>query len=320
MAIAMLCLSLLLLAGAGLAAWTRMLIRRAEREFPPLGQFVAVNGIQLHVLARGDPRGAPPIVLLHGAFSALQDFSATIIDELAKTHRTLAIDRPGHGYSSRPAAPWVGTPAAQAELVHEALAVLGMKRPLFVGFSWGGAVALAHALRYPEQTAGLVLLASPTHPWPAPIEREYFLPTWPVIGPLLVHTIVAPIGRILAASGVERAFYPCPVSPRFVASPYPLATRPASFAANAEDLRVLKEELRDMVKHYGELRLPVALVHGTDDHTVGLRTHSERLHAQVPGTELIRIAGAGHQLLYTHPRVVLETIERVAARVGQPAR
>lgn len=318
MAIAIFSLTALALAFGGLGAWTWVLGRRAERSFPPLGQLVAVQDIRLHYVEQGpagDPSATVPIVLVHGAFGALQDFTATILDDLARSHRVIAFDRPGHGHSERPAPPWVGTPAAQAALIHEALVALGVNRPLVVGFSWGGTVALSYALQFPGETGALVLLASPSYPWPDPIERKYFIPTWPLLGPLLVHTIVAPVGQLLSMRGVAHAFYPLPVSPAFARSPYPLATRPGSFAANAEDMRLLKDAVRDMSARYGELTLPMALIHGDRDRTVRLKTHSAPFHANVPASELAVVPGAGHQLLYTHPHLVLEVIERLAKRV-----
>jgi pimeloyl-ACP methyl ester carboxylesterase len=294
--------------------WTERYARQAEREFPPLGKFVMVQGLRIHYVERGPtlPASAaqgnlPTIVLLHGAFSALQDFTATIFDELAQSHRVIALDRPGHGYSERDPA-WVGSPQAQAALLRSALAALGIDRATVVGFSYGGTVAMAYAQQFPGATAALVLLAGPTHPWPDPIEPEYFISLWPVIGPLIVHTLVAPLGSARSSKGVAGAFYPLPVAPGFSASPFPLALRPASFAANAQDMRLLKDAVREMSPHYPELQPPVTIVHGTLDHVVGIKTHSDKLKAQLPGVRLIPIPGAGHQIMYTHPRIVIDAI------------
>jgi pimeloyl-ACP methyl ester carboxylesterase len=312
---------LVALAAAG-ALSTLWLTRRAERRFPPTGTYVSVRGIRLHYLDLGPtalqpslPSGgaALPIVLLHGAFSALQDYSATILPELAKSHRVLAFDRPGQGYSGRDATT-MGTPQGQADTIREALAALDVSRAVMVGFSYGGAVALAHAVRHREATAALILLAAPTHPWPGPIDTEYFVPTWPVLGPLLLHTLVMPLGTMLTSRGTAAAFYPLPIASGFAASPVPLALRPGSYAANAQDIRELKPALREMSSDYGTLRLPITIVHGAEDHTVGLKTHSDKLKAQLPAVDLIPLPGAGHQLLYTHPAVVLDAIERTVAK------
>ena len=307
---------------ATLAGWlfTERFARKAEREFPPLGKFVMVDGRRIHYVERGPSHpaadsqyaGPPPIVLLHGAFSALQDFSATILDELAKSHRVFAVDRPGHGYSERDPA-WESSPQAQAAVIRASLAAIGVQRAVMVGFSYGGTVALAHALRYPGATTALVLLAGPSHPWPDPIDPEYYISTWPVVGSWIVRTLVAPLGTALARKGVMGAFYPLPVAPGFVASPFPLALRPASFEANSQDMRLLKDAVREMSPHYPELKPPVTIVHGTLDHVVGIKTHSDKLRVQLPSLELIPISGAGHQIMYTHPWIVIDAILRASA-------
>ena len=83
-----------ILAGGGLTLW---LTQRANAAFPPLGRFVTVDGARLHVVVKGE---GPAIVLLHGAFGTLHDFTNTIADDLARTHRVVAIDRPGQATAS----------------------------------------------------------------------------------------------------------------------------------------------------------------------------------------------------------------------------
>ena len=75
---------------------------------------------------------------------------ADVLDLLAKRHRVIAFDRPGFGYSDRPhGSAW--SARAQADLLRDALVVLGINRPVVLGHSWGAAVALALALNHPER-------------------------------------------------------------------------------------------------------------------------------------------------------------------------
>src|SRR5262245_34352567 len=128
----------LLLAGSlvgGLLAYGALGRRRIEAANPPLGSFVEVGGVRLHYAAKGS---GPPVVLVHGASITLRDWTASIFDDLvAAGHRTLAFDRPGYGYSDRPGGEWP-SPAVQARLLREALARLGVERPILVGHSWAG--------------------------------------------------------------------------------------------------------------------------------------------------------------------------------------
>jgi len=72
-------------------------------------------------------------------------------------HKIVAFDRPGHGQSQRPRH-GDATVEVQASLLHDALKQLHIVRPIMVGHSWGGALALVYAITYPKEVAGLVLL------------------------------------------------------------------------------------------------------------------------------------------------------------------
>jgi pimeloyl-ACP methyl ester carboxylesterase len=69
--------------------------RKVEREHPPTGRFVTVNGVRLHYLERGE---GPPVVLLHGKVVTPEEFQTSgVVDLLARQHRVIAFDRPGFG-------------------------------------------------------------------------------------------------------------------------------------------------------------------------------------------------------------------------------
>ena len=111
----------------------RQLARNAERDNPPAGQFLEVNGAQLHYVERGS---GPPLVLLHGNGSMIEDFeSSGLIDLAAENYRVIVFDRPGFGHSNRPRNV-VWTPAAQAELINSALQQLGVSQAIVLGHSW----------------------------------------------------------------------------------------------------------------------------------------------------------------------------------------
>jgi len=254
--------SAVLLLAAGFAA-TRVLARSARARYPALGEHVLVDGLRQHVVDRGS---GEPVVFVHGAFGALQDFTATLLDVAARRYRCIAWDRPGHGYSERPATE--ADPGAQADLLAGLIDELELDAPLLVGFSYGGAVALATALRRPERVRGVVLLNGPSHPWPDPIEWTYRLPAVPVLGTLLTETLLTPVGTLLADASVRRAFAPAEVAPAFERSPVALALRPASYRANAEDMRTLKPFLAEQQDRYGELAVPLTIVVASADRVV----------------------------------------------------
>ena len=85
---------------AAMTAYNVYRARKVEREHPPTGRFVTVDGVRLHYIEKGE---GPPVVLLHGNVVTAEDFETSgVLDLLAKRHRVIAFDRPGFGYSDRP--------------------------------------------------------------------------------------------------------------------------------------------------------------------------------------------------------------------------
>lgn len=198
----------------------------------------------------------------------------------------------------------------------EVVRALQLERPLLVGFSYGGSVALTAALLAPGELRGVVLINSPSHPWPDPTELKYSLPLVPGVGPLLTETVVTPLGALFAQASIEQAFAPLPVPEAFARSPVMLALRPEGFRANAEDMRTLKPFLGEQVARYPGLAVPVTLVVGLGDRVVSTTLHGPALSAASARVRVIEVSGAGHQLLYTHPGVVIGAVDEAMAAAG----
>ena len=290
---------------------TRVLVARAEARFPQLGKFIEVDGARHHYIDQGQ---GSPIVFVHGAFGASQDFVATIFPALSKRYRCIAWDRPGHGYSERNGDSL--DPGAQARILFDFVDALEFDEPpLLVGFSYGGAVVLSAGLIEPESVRGVVLLNGPSHPWPDPLDFQYQLPTVPVLGPLAVETLLMPFGLLVSDLSVEAAFSPRPIEERFKqSSPVALSLRPASYRANAEDIRLLKPFLRAQSEHYESYAAPLTLIVAEGDTVVSPTIHSPALVEAVPEARMIRLENAGHQILYTHTDVVIETVDEAMGR------
>jgi lipase len=109
--------------------------------------------VRLHAVEYGDPAG-PPVVCLHGVTGEGERFGRLGSGPLA-SHRVVAFDLRGHGHSDW-SPPWTtGSLAADALDTADAL---GIERAGWVGFSFGGRVAAALALRAPERVDRLALL------------------------------------------------------------------------------------------------------------------------------------------------------------------
>jgi len=242
-----------------LVAMSTFGISRIEAEHPPAGHFILVDGVRLHVaelgLAPGSPGAEPAVVLIHGASGNMEDMRLALGEKLAATHRVILIDRPGHGWSSRPSGDTYASPAYQAELVAKALEQLNVRRAILVGHSWGGAFATAYALAFPERTAGLVLLSAVTHPWPGDPGWYNNLVSLRGIGPLFLRTLVYPLGSFMI-DGVSRSvFEPQAVPPDYVRrAAIRLVLRPKTFFANARDLALLRNFIAAQVPSYADRR------------------------------------------------------------------
>lgn len=305
-------LAVLALALGGLALWNQSLARKAEREFPPRGRFLSVDGVRLHYVEAGAGR---PILLLHGANGSSADFAETVLPALAERGRAVAVDRPGHGWSERPAGRDM-SPAAQMRLLRGLARELGLERPLLVAFSWSGAPALAWALEHGEELSGLVLLAGVAYDWGTPVDLKWRMPEWPLLGPLIVETASLTLGGLVLEAAARQSFAPDPPPPAFARGAVALALRPASFRANAEDVRALKPFLGAQSGRYASLRTPIHILHGDADTVVGLDIHSRRLAREAPDVALTVLPGAGHLLPYAHPAAVIEAIDRALAKAG----
>lgn len=301
----------------GLMLYTMFGVYRAERDYPPLGQYVEVEGLRLHYLSTGE---GPTIVLLHGASATLRDFHASIYDPLARNHRIIALDRPGYGYSERPKGPWPD-PSSQARLIRAALVKLKVQRPLLVGHSWSGSVVLAYLLAYPDEVAGGVLIGGTSHPWKGGVAWYNHLAAVPIIGELFARTLLYPMGSLMLESGIESVFQPNPVTPAYQnRTGVVLALRSHSFLANAEDARGLSNYLAQQSQHYESIQTPLLLITGDSDTVVPPWNHAERLIKQVPHASLIVLKSTGHAPHHSHTERVAQLIEQFATQATETHR
>jgi pimeloyl-ACP methyl ester carboxylesterase len=305
-------LDLQLIAAAGtvgsLAATAALVARSAratEHANPPNGRFVTVRGVKLHYLERGS---GSPVVLLHGNALTATDWAVSgVLDRLAVDHRVIAFDRPGFGYSERPRnVAW--TPAKQAELIHAALAQIGVVRPTVVAHSWGTLVALALALDHPADVERLVLISGYYFP-SARLDGALQAPSiTPVLGDLLRYTILPVMGRLTAPLTKRQLFGPAPVPERFAQFPLSMSLRPSQLRAAAEEGVLMVPAATELQARYGELDVPLEIIAGRGDLIVDPMTQSNRLAQMVLKEDAQLVQGAGHMVHYFAP-------DRVAAAV-----
>jgi pimeloyl-ACP methyl ester carboxylesterase len=297
-----------LLAASAVVAYIQS--RHAEREHPPPGRFIDVDGVRLHYIEKGT---GSAVLLLHGAGVTAEDYVASgLVDRLSQRYRVIAFDRPGYGYSNRPAGrAW--TARAQADLLEQACVALGMDRVIVVGHSWGTLIALEMAMEYPARVLGLVLVSGYYFPTPRLDSLILATPAIPVFGQLMRHTVSPLFGRLLTPRMIRRMFAPGPVPQDFAtAVPLPLMLRPGQLRASAQDAGRMVPTALALNRRYGELRMPTVILAGAGDEIVKPDGQSMRLEKQLAHGELEVIPDAGHMLHHSHADRVSDAVNRVS--------
>ena len=293
-----------------LALITQAGVLALQRAYPAQGRMIEVAGATLNVVDIGPREAAgPPVVLIHGASSNLEVMRRPLGDMLAKNHRVILIDRPGHGWSTRTRTV-DSTPAIQAAMIDEALEKLGVVRAIFVVHSWSGALGARMALDHRQRVAGLVMLAPVAYPWPGGVGWYNKAVTIPVIGPLLAYTITLPLGLFLTEPGARGVFLPQIMPDGFVSdTATALLLRPHEFLANARDLVTLKAAVAEQATRYADIKVPTVVISGEIDKTVSPNRHSRPFAKAVPNAKLIVLPNVGHMVQNAAPELVISEIE-----------
>lgn len=299
---------------------------QAEGDYPPIGEFVEVTGGQVHYVQDGS---GPHLVLLHGAGGNLREFTFDLMGRLTDRYTVTVFDRPGLGYTDR--VPGVATgltategdsPQDQAAMLREAADKLGVTDPIVAGHSFGGIVSYAWAVAgldedSPVNASAVVSLAGVTMPWPGELGRYYR-----VNGSAIGGLITIPAIAALATPGAIESSIESTFAPQSAPDGYGdyigagLTLRPNSMRANIRQVNTSRPQVVALSRRYPELSLPIEIVHGEEDTTVPIHVHAEEVAKIVPQVNTVRLPGVGHMPHHAEPDIVVDAIDRAAARAG----
>lgn len=259
-----------------------------------------------------------PIVLIHGALVTHVDWMGPVFDGMARLGRVLALDRPGHGRSRRPR--FAASPAEQAFQIHDGLERLRVRRPVLVGHSFGGMVALAYAAAFPDEVGGLVLAAPVTRPEFRPLEHVVLAPrSMPLIGPVLAEASRWSLDPVMLRL-VQRAMF-APQRPPddwLARYPYDQVLRPSQMVKEGEDAAAIAPGAPTGMVDISAVRAPTVIVAGDKDQVVDPGRHAKPLHMTLPGSELQILPGVGHMLHHVAaPALLNATAARLASAGGE---
>ena len=302
-------LLLVVIVVCGLIGFAAYAARQVEIADPPRGRFLELDGCRIHYVDEG---AGPPLFLIHGLGGQLRNFTYALIGRLTNEFRVIAVDRPGSGYSTRPAG---ADPRlrAQAEVMAKIIEALNLDRPLVVGHSLGGAITLAIGLDHPECASGLALIAPVTQlvATPPAAFRGLDIKS-PLLRWIVAWTVATPLGILSAERVLKAVFAPEKVPADFARlGGGALGLRPQSFYATSTDLEAVNDGFAGLIGRYPTLTLPAGILFGKGDNLLDFRVHGQATRDQIPSLDLELIEG-GHMLPVTAPDAVADFIRRLA--------
>ena len=106
-------------------------------------------------------KGNPPLVFIHGGFADHTHFTPQF-DYFKRNHHVLTMDLRGHGESEKPQQDYTIT--AYSDDIYWLCQQVGIKKPIVIGHSMGGLIALEVNKRYPDFPTGIVIMDTPIAP------------------------------------------------------------------------------------------------------------------------------------------------------------
>jgi pimeloyl-ACP methyl ester carboxylesterase len=234
----------------------------------------------------------PPLILVHGFGASTFDFEEFVLEPLARSHRVIAVDLYGHGWSQRADEFQYGWPLWSDQLAGT-LDALGIERAAVAGHSMGGGVAAVFAGRHPERVERLILVDAlfPLEPDEIPLVFRGL--QTPVLSPLMLGVVadVSPPGS----------------SPAYV-------ERARLWARIAGTRWALLGYLHDpnrrsgLSQAYSAIAAPTLVLHGTADPNVPYAA-MERAAPAIRNARIVKLEGGGHFPFRDAPDVFVREVE-----------
>ncbi len=278
-------------------------------------KFVSVQGYNLHYVEAGEGQ---PIVLIPGAFSTYRHWNR-IIPYLSEHYKLLCLDYLGVGDSDKPKSGFGYTIEEQADLVVKMIEALQIQKVHILGVSYGGAIALNLAARYPEKVDMIVSIeGNGIKHQNIPYKPMKGLLGWPVLGELSIGMIRAGIAnRLVAKSVMGKAWEQMNEAAQkeiveIIAQNNKMASR-VSWHLISQTL----ETSKDFTDQAKTIRIPVLYLYGKNSYYHGMaETNAEFLKAYLQNVEIVRFNDGIHDLELQKPEEVADIVLQFLANNG----
>ncbi|MBI2691306.1 MAG: alpha/beta hydrolase [Solirubrobacterales bacterium] len=279
----------------------------SEPPAPAGSKYAMTEGVNFNYVET--PGREPAVVMIHGHPGTYLDWA--YVQQKLSGRRTIAIDRPGYGYSSGGYIDFND----QVSAIHALTKKLKLDRPVIAGHSYGGALAIAYAQKYPRETKAIVAVDPGVEPNGGSafdkLQAQFVkVMQLPVIQPLAYATFSQAVLSASADPQVKKAFEPDPINPDY-------EKQLKAVSLKSSDLKTFADEELDyggvvdqLAAKYSATRTPAWVIQGTDDQLVPTSA-VEQMAGQLPNAKYIPLSG-GHMQTWVHPTQVARAINSAA--------
>jgi 2-hydroxymuconate-semialdehyde hydrolase len=249
---------------------------------PEIGRQIVAGGIATNY---HDVGSGAPVLLIHGSGPGVTAWAnwRLVLPELAKTCRAIAPDMVGFGYTERPAGVEYGVDGWVDHAIG-LLDALDIEQTNLIGNSFGGAIALALAIRHPQRVRRLVLMGSVGVPFPITAELDAVWGYAPSLQAMRGLLDIFAHDRSLVTDELAELRYQASIRPGFQESfsamfPAPRQRWVDAMASAEADIRAIKHK--------------TLVIHGRDDRVIPL-SNSLTLNRWIDDSQLHVFGRCGH--------------------------
>lgn len=238
--------------------------------------YAHVNALKMYYEIHG---AGAPLVLLHGAFGTAEGWSG-VLPALSKSRRVILLELQGHGRTAD-----TNRPLSFEQMAEDTAALLGqldIRQADVFGYSMGGDVAVALAIKHPDLVRKLAILGAGT----GPTQKTYDVESYKQFKSMTPETFNFPQ----------------------VKDPYMrLAPDPAKWPMLVSKIIKMDDNFLGFPDNdVRGIRAQTLIILG--DHDVVRVAHGEEVRRLIPNCQLAILRDADHFVIFTNPEKVLAVL------------
>jgi pimeloyl-ACP methyl ester carboxylesterase len=278
-------------------------------------KFVVVQGYNIHYVETGE---GEPILLIPGAFSTYRHWNR-IIPYLSKHYKLLCLDYLGVGDSDKPRSGFGYTIEEQADLIVKMIEVLKFSKIQIFGVSYGGAIALNLAARYPEKVDKIISIEGNGIKHQAiPYRPMKGLLGWPVVGELSIGMIrLGLANRLVAKSVMGKAWDQMTEAEKKEIVEIIAQNNKTASSVSWHLISRTLETSKDFSDQAKTIRTPVLYLYGGNSYYHGMaEINAEFLKTHLRNAKIVRLNDGIHDLELQKPEDVASLVLEFLSQNG----